>query len=51
MAEFSWGALFMLIETNPMVESSNFLWDYASIKEREFFKKKVNLFFHEPLNI
>jgi hypothetical protein len=35
MAEFFGGDLFMVIETNPMVESSNFLWDYASIREHE----------------
>jgi len=42
MAEFFWGALFMLIETNPMVESSNFLWDYETIRELEI------LFFLKP---
>jgi hypothetical protein len=35
MAEFFGGSLFILIETNPMVESSNFFGDYASIRERE----------------
>jgi hypothetical protein len=40
----------MLIETNLMVESSNFLWDYASIREHENLKIKINLFFQEPLN-
>jgi len=32
----------MLIETNPMVESSNFLWDYETIRELEI------LFFLKP---
>ncbi len=44
MAELLQGALFMLIESNPMVESSNFLSDYASIRERENLKIKINFF-------
>jgi hypothetical protein len=50
MAEFLGGALFMLIKTNPMVESSNFLWDMQALGSVKIKKIKINLFFQEPLN-